>query len=322
MESLYVWRYTLRSRQGLNAASAKTCHEGALIRLEEGGVGCVHPWPELGDAALPDQLLALSGRRAQTRITEAALHCARMDGEARRRGVSLFQNPIPESHWLVLAGDDAEKAREKGFRIAKMKCGPRKAEAELLVRRMEEWLDAGFWIRLDANESFASGTFLEFWETLGERLGEEKRRKVDFVEDPEAWSEEAWDILRRAGVPIAADRDQEERWRAGDVRICKPGRGDRIGAENVGGKEARAFCFTSYMDHAIGQMWAAACAAVMIESPDAGRLLTCGLLTQRCFEPDAFFERLTCEGARLLPPEGTGLGFDDLIDSLPWTRLC
>lgn len=69
MESLYVWHYTLRSRQGLNAASAKTCHEGVLIRLEEGGVGCVHPWPELGDAALPDQLLALSGRRAQTRLT-------------------------------------------------------------------------------------------------------------------------------------------------------------------------------------------------------------------------------------------------------------
>jgi len=30
---------------------------------------------------------------------------------------------------------------------------------------------------------------------------------------------------------------------------------------------------------------------------------------------------LRTDGARLLPPEGTGIGFDDLLERLPWQRL-
>jgi len=47
----------------------------------------------------------------------------------------------------------------------------------------------------------------------------------------------------------------------------------------------------------------------------------CGLMTHVLYEPDAFFERVERDGARLLPPRGTGLGFDDLLERLPWTSI-
>jgi hypothetical protein len=35
----------------------------------------------------------------------------------------------------------------------------------------------------------------------------------------------------------------------------------------------------------------------------------------------SFIEAIATEGARLLPPSGTGLGFDDLLSRLPWKKL-
>jgi len=34
-----------------------------------------------------------------------------------------------------------------------------------------------------------------------------------------------------------------------------------------------------------------------------------------------FIERIEADGARLLPPRGTGIGFDDLLERLPWKSL-
>jgi hypothetical protein len=44
-------------------------------------------------------------------------------------------------------------------------------------------------------------------------------------------------------------------------------------------------------------------------------------MTHVLYEPDAFIERIECAGARLLPTKGTGLGFDDLLESLQWATL-
>lgn len=305
MKPIYHWRYTLRSATALNARGDRREHEGALVRVGSGH-GCLHPWPELGDAPLDDQLAALaSGNGNATPIAAAAMRCAELDGAAREAGASLFQEPIPESHWLVLPGDDPLEARERGFRIAKIKGSP---DTEALRERLEEWTGAGLRVRLDCNESFAPGAFAAFWKGLGDG----PRKAVEFVEDPEEWTDEGWRELREGGVPVAADRDAKLRWRPGDVHVLKPAR-----FEGWPDREAR-FTVTSYMDHALGQAYAAHFASTVV---GRDRLLPCGLLTQRCFEADPFFERVRTDGPRLLPVEGTGLGFDDLLENLPWKRL-
>ena len=66
---------------------------GALIRVD-GGFADVHPWPELGDAPLDEQL-ALLARGETTPLTRASLHWARVDADARARGVSIAVVPGP-----------------------------------------------------------------------------------------------------------------------------------------------------------------------------------------------------------------------------------
>lgn len=306
MERIEYHRYTLRSRDSLNARSSRREHEGALIRID-GGHGCIHPWPELGDEPLPIQLRILS-KGGRTPLIEGAFNCVEMDRSGRQNGVSLPPGLIPESHWLVRAGDDPDFAAGEGFRYAKIKGSPSLSELRETMRR---WVDAGLHIRLDFNESLPEGEFLPFWNDLSEV----ERNAIEFVEDPETFSERGWQELRDAGVPVAVDRFAERRLLPGDTLIIKPARPDWCMSADT------PCAITSYMDHAVGQMFAAHSAASIYKGELSDQRLACGLLTHRCFENDEFFERVRCDGPRLLPVEGTGLGFDDLLEKLPWKRL-
>lgn len=305
MSPIHYWCYTLRSVAGLNAASGRRKHEGALLRVGS-GFGCLHPWPELGDLSLNEQLACLA-RGGSTPLIDGALRCAAADGRARSEGRSLFSGRIPESHWLFLAGDEPEEAKAAGFDRVKIKIGRDFIEEHHLAQK---WAAAGFQLRFDANESLTEKVFVAFWEALGSL-----RERVELVEDAISWDEESWQRLRRGGVPLAVDREAERRFRVGDRAVIKP-------AVSRWTPPAPAqFLVTSSMDHALGQMWAAAEASRLLAGREGDRLLACGLMTHRCFDPDPFFERVCGEGATLLSPGGTGLGFDDLLEDLPWKRL-
>jgi O-succinylbenzoate synthase len=86
---MFVHRYTLRMRSGVAREGAPCIREGALLRNDD-GFADVHPWPELGDAPLDEQLALLADGQI-TPLTRASLQCAALDRNARRRGVSLFE---------------------------------------------------------------------------------------------------------------------------------------------------------------------------------------------------------------------------------------
>ncbi|HEX6098893.1 MAG TPA: enolase C-terminal domain-like protein [Thermoanaerobaculia bacterium] len=266
---MFVHRYTLRMRRG-------AVREGALLRVD-GGFADVHPWPTLGDAPLDEQLALLAEGRT-TPLTRASLRCAAIDGEARRRGVSLFEGlTIPLSHW-----PGADPPPE--FDTVKLKGVP---EVPPDVR-----------LRVDFNARLTAEEFLRVAATL-------PRERVDFIEDPCPYDEEVWRELRaRTGLRLALDRFDG----AADVLVHKP-------ALQTEWPSHPDVVVTSYMDHAIGQFFAAYVAATHETNP------RCGLMTHVLYEPDAFFERVQRDGARLLPPRGTGLGFDDLLERLPWTSI-
>ncbi len=299
--SLHYWRYRLKPRNPLNAVSGSREVDGVLLRIGD-GFGCLQPWPELGDDSLDAHLRGiLTGQ--ESALVASARRCAEMDGAARREGRSLLERPVPESHWLAQTGDDPDAVWEAGFRAVKFKIGP------ALVSEIVDWVRLGFRVRLDANESFDESGFLAYWISLGAC-----REAVEFVEDPVPWSESQWERLRVAGVPIAADRDAERRHRPGDWAVIKPASGEWLPPS------PDRFVVTSSMDHALGQLWAAHQATVW-QANQGDRMSEGGLLTHRCFEPDPFFEQLGTDGPRLVPPPGTGLGFDELLESLPWKRL-
>lgn len=264
---LWVYRYTLKPQSRL----------GALIRVDD-GFADVHPWPELGDLPLNEQL-AILARGETTSLTRASLEHARIDGDARRRGVSLFEGlTIPESHW---PGNDPPP----GFDTVKIK----------RVMPVPEHVR----IRIDFNAKLSAVEFLRIADTL-------PRERIDFIEDPCPYDPVVWRELReKTGLRLALDRFAGD----ADVLVHKPA------LHTEWPVFEGEIVVTSYMDHPIGQFFAAYVAATHAVSA------RCGLFTHVLYEPDAFIERIATDGARLLPPDGTGVGFDDLLESLPWKKL-
>jgi len=154
-------------------------------------------------------------------------------------------------------------------------------------------------VRIDFNATLTAEEFVRIAETL-------PREQIDFIEDPCPYDDRIWSELRaKTGLRLALDRFASG---DADVLIYKP-------ALNAPWPEHSDIVVTSYMDHAVGQFAAAYVAATHAVNP------RCGLTTHVLYEPDAFFERIHCDGARLLAPEGSGFGFDDLLEALPWKKL-
>ena len=272
------WRYELRPKRRLSAVAFDGPRHGALIRVD-GGVADIHPWPELGDAPLDEQL-AMLARGETTPLTHASLQFARLDAVARREGRNLFDDlTIPPNHW---PGPDPPA----GFNIVKLKS----------IDRMPDHVR----LRIDFNATLTPDEFVRAAATL-------PSERIDFIEDPCPYDASTWlDLRARTGLRLALDRAVAKE--GVDVLIIKPA------LQPIPNTEAEVVV-TSYMDHPIGQLCAAYAAA------RASITTTCGLITHVLYENDPFIERMRIEGTRLVPPGGTGWGFDDLLASLPWRRL-
>lgn len=312
-----VTRYRLRARGVVNSVSARREFDGVLIRLGE-GYGCIHPWPELGDPTLEKCLADLAGERRWP-IVRRAVRCAEYDEAARTRGESLFEDmEVPTSHATLPAADvdAAEAAIAVGFTHLKMKCG-RDAEKERACIESVVAAHAAVRLRLDFNESLDPGAVVEW---VG-GLSAGARRALDFLEDPCAFSETGWGrLFRELRVPLAVDREAAPHRKAAQVCVIKPAVDEPWFLAEGALRHGQRLVVTSYMDHPLGQAFAAWEAARLgLEFP--GQPGVCGLRTDVLFEPDAFTEMLGSWSPAFQPPGGTGLGFDDLLAALPWTRI-
>ncbi len=311
---IYVWRYALRSRSTLNAKSPRRTFEGALLRTET-GFGCLHPWPELGDPPLDSLLCVLAHGETPSPLVVRALDMAASDGWARTRGLSLFAKlDIPASHATITAATEeaVEAAVRCGFRIVKLKAGRGHVS---LARDLNGW--ARRWPSLRWRIDFNGVLTLADGMCFGECLSEQARQRVEFIEDPCPYDPGDWMRLKHAtGFHLAMDQNAAPEHRAPDVFVVKPARQAPIRFRRSG----RPLVVTSNMDHPLGQCFAAVSAG-RLQRELPGRVVCCGLQTHGLFEKSEFSERLGPAGAEFSSPGGTGLGFDDLLERLPWRRL-
>lgn len=317
---IYIYEYLLRSGVALNSASHRRVFPGALLRVGS-GYGCVHPWPEFGDAPVEEQLRLLA-QGVTTPVTEMALHCATVDGAAREAGVSLFEGlEIPRSHYSWSFAQETmpqfERVLEEGWLAIKAKGYANYGETTRFLEncaRMSDGRHLSF--RVDFNGCLNADAFQKFIEFMPVRV----YRQLDFVEDPFPYEADLWQYCREKwGVKLALDKG----WRHGtagfDAVVVKPARRDwRVVAEK---HPEKPLVLTSAMDHALGQMYAAYQAAVA-RREHGDRIGLCGLSTQHLFDSDAFFERVQVTGGWMTPDlSGGGLGFGDVLERLPWRRL-
>ncbi len=317
---LHIHPYTLVSNTALNARSARCEHRGALIRVDHQGVhgyGCIHPWPELGDAGL-EQTLSMLGEGKLTPLSQRALYCAKVDAEARRMGVSLYDNlAIPQSHaTLTMEERSVSTAVDAGFDMVKLKVGRKVSEEVDFIRTQASQFPDLLW-RLDFNHALDDQGVEAFLESLGEEV----RDKIDFIEDAYEPGQSPWvDALGPFGVPMAVDREVEDACGGFGVAVIKPAINETAAVLKRALEDNRRVVFTSYMDHPLGQCFAAwEAAKACREFP--GVVDICGLITHGLFEPDAFSEALGPPGPEFHAPNGTGLGFDTLLENLSWEPL-
>lgn len=312
-----IARYRLKTRGFLNSISNRSTFEGALIQLD-GGYGCIHPWTELGDPPLEKCLADLAGPRRWP-IVRRALRCAEYDRAARGYEESLFEEmEVPLSHATLAKAEPSEVATavEAGFTTIKLKAGRDTALESKFLESMTTEFPALKW-RLDFNESLTLAQAGEF--LIG--LSQNTRAAIDYVEDPCPYSETAWKELHKTTrVKLAVDREASPQSSVAQFMVIKPA----VDEPFLLGESALAYqqrvIFTSYMDHPLGQAFAA-WEAARLELQFPGLVGLCGLQTHHLFEPDEFTAELGDWSPTFKPPAGTGLGFNDLLENLPWTRL-
>lgn len=305
VEDLWIWRYALESRGSLNARTGRRVYEGALVRSGS-GFGCLHPWPELGDPTLNECLKDLGEERGM-RIVQRTLDCVSVDGRAREEGRSLFQGlKVPPSHATLPFFDEEaiEEAVGRGFTHVKVKCGrdlPKElAEVRRLICRGPELC----W-RLDFNETGEAGELIRLFKDWSV----EEKGAVDFLEDPVPYRGGSWSKVREAtGLALANDHDMENDLGDSEVIVVKP-------AVNQMPDDLSRVVVTSYLDHPLGQTFAA------FEAAQGGVRKVSGLQTHGIFEKTIFSEELGPVQPDLQVPNGFGLGFGEILEKLPWVKL-
>lgn len=354
---LWFSLYTLEPRTTLSSRVGAVAREGALLKVEtDHGVGYadLHPWPELGDEPIEVQLEKLESGQT-TSLSARSLKLAALDAEARSKKISAFAGlTVPASHFLIT---DITKVKpvavselvRRGFTHVKVKLGrdlevERQRWAELAS--LAEARDVTWRFDLNGTASFAE--VREF----ARRLSEDLKEKIEFVEDPCRWNPGEWSRLRKEtalkfALDFALERScfddvdsdsgemttlqgktfsppesgiAEVAADVCDALVVKPAVQEPARLASLARAKGWKLVVTSYLDHPVGQA-GAALEAARLAAVEPDFVAVCGLASHLAYHENEFSKMLRFAGACLLPPPGTGVGFDELLNAQDWWEL-
>ena len=326
--------YEINPLAPLNNFSLGQKRLGALLRVEFEkdlvGYGDVHPWTELGDAPLAEQLGGLY-KGELTDLTRKSIGFAGMDAKARKEGVGLLSGvEIPESHVLVLEPNFLKPEHitalsQRGYRFAKLKMGVNLQEEVSHLNKLAslDWNlknNQTFLLRLDFN---TKPSFEEFEKKFLSKINDKLKSRIDFIEDPCPYNPKHWQEILDQGFTLTYDRKDQGLPISGlvaDIIVYKPAveEGTEI-LEYCKLHEKKMFV-TSYMDHSVGQMFAAVEAA-RYQQEEPQLFYGAGLLSHLVYEKEEFCEQFKMQGPRFVPPSGVGIGFDELLKKRSWLEM-
>ena len=125
-------------------------------------------------------------------------------------------------------------------------------------------------------------------------------------------------------APLAVDQDLAQAMHHGapacDVLIIKPAKSEVAETVQYAQKHDCRITVTSYMDHPVGVIHAMSIAEDLRKELGP-MILDSGCLTHPLFAANAFSMRMTTEGPYLQAVPETGVGFDSVLEGLPWQKL-
>lgn len=319
--------YTLQPLAVLNAKAGSGTRDGILLKVQEadGSVGYadLHPWPELGDAPLSDEIESLRAGKVSSLLRQS-LWLAQRDSQWRAQGQSVFSlgpslknnKTVTDLQQVTVA--QAQAWRREGFEIVKLKMGRDLVQETACLNLLAE---QGFRLRLDFNLSAEYSAVLAFLKSLsGKTL-----QAIDYIEDPCPWQESDWQSLR-SYVPLAVDMSYPQiPWdiltaAPFDVLILKPAKMDVNKALQISDRWNLKITVTSMMDHPVGVMHALA-VAMELKKARGEQILQAGCLTTSLYQANVFSEQILIHGPCIMQTAGTGIGFDQLWSQVPWRSL-
>jgi len=310
--------YTLEYNPDFHAIQKQSKRYGALLKVTflDGLIGYAdcHPWPELGDQPLLEQLKALKEKKTTSLLT-CSLNFARLDAEARSQQQSLLSpHDGPINHFLItdLSQWNKEKIdflRIKGFKRIKIKLGYslNSEITDLLNLFSSTSLNLCF----DFNEKLSYNTFKSFILAI-----DSLKPLIDYIEDPFPYDPILWTAAQKElQIPLACDRQAlfaSHYPNSFSKLIIKPAilpleLFDHIPHQNL--------IITSYLDHPLGQLSAAYMAAKI----DPKQQNIHGLLSHHAYKPNIFSLQLSDNHPQFTCPKGSGFGFEKELSQLPWT---
>lgn len=325
--NFFFHSYFLQPVNALNAVSLKSKRSGALLKIEQdnGSIGYadLHPWPELGDLALDEQLKFLAQGQF-TDLTLQSIWLAQRDAEMRDRQENGFTKyPPVKNNFLItefesLTVDEVNSIKDRNFSILKIKVHPGFKDKAGMLNYIAA---SGFKIRFDFN---ATATWFSFKEFMN-GLSSEVKAAIEYVEDPFPFDFHLW-LKASETVSLAVDNQynqvpwQELTTAPFKAIVIKPAKTNVREAMNLCDKWNLKATVTSYMDHPVGVSHALNI-AIELKQKYPERMLDAGCMTHDLYLPDDFSKLLSSSGAEMNPVEGTGIGFDRMLKDLTWQKL-
>lgn len=326
-----IWHstYQLYPKNLLNSLSKQKYRKGALLHFlfENGNVGYsdLCPMSEMGDRTIEQELRNIS-RRKWEGLAERSLYFAQKDAEARSQGQSLYPPNIKiKNHFLIsgIIGFEQKRVAElqnNGFSEFKVKMGRDLEKETESLKLFVENLGTQSHLRLDFNAILSRERFESWFDKNQKWL----RSKLEFIEDPFVYEGAAWkSVSHRYGIRLALDQCADPvsvQAEGAEVIVIKPAKQNAEEIIKHFKNSSKKFVFTHYLDFPIGQM-SAFYEAQRLYPLVKDQTLACGLQLQDIYEDFTFQTAIRNDGPYVLPPEGKGLGFDSLLQTIEWKEL-
>jgi O-succinylbenzoate synthase len=325
-----IWHspYQLYPKGSLNLRGKGRYRQGSLLRIEFApgliGYSDLCPFSGFGDQPIEIELNNLA-REILSPITRRSLYFARLDAEAREQKKSLYGTTRITNHYLIgniLEFDLTRIPLLQGqrFQIFKVKMGSElRLETEMLQALVEKFA-MGSKLRIDFNGKLGRERFIDWIDQNHTWL----KPHLDYIEDPFMYDPLEWaKIHNKFEIDLAVDLPGsafDEQAVGAQVVVIKPAVQDeqKIIAGLQGSKHR--LVVTHYLDFPIGQMFAYVIAQKLIEGGER-RIIECGLQHHDFYEGFRFQEEIKNDGPFIVPPDGHGIGFDNLLESQSWVML-
>jgi o-succinylbenzoate synthase len=324
----WISTYQLYPKGAIHIYQKSKFRKGTLLRVkfDDGLVGYadVCPFQEYGDQPYEIEIQNLL-RHQPSNLMQRSIHVARIDAQARAAKESLYSEVRIKNHFLIsnLLEFDMQRVRllqAQRFTEFKVKVGRElRLETEML-KALTESLAPGVKLRLDFNANLSREKFTEWLSKNQSWL----KPRVDFFEDPFTYEPREWQkISADYGVDLALDLSGDPtaaKAEGANVIVVKPAVQDPEQILKAITEPTKRFVFTHYMDFPVGQMSAYVAAQQLIAAGD-NRIGVCGLQHHDVYEGFTFQDAIHNDGPYIVPPEGHGLGFDNLLEKQEWQEI-